>query len=288
MWRIEESTATANVINAPKSVKESLQSPHLDNGSNDDAQEGSNAPNPQRNPAPATSNNPKASSNVTSKNRSARSKRHAKKHSGSGSESEALSSDESGDESPYSVGSDSSAGEGYHPDPELVLRSETICLSGRRSAPSTATSLDLRAGQTSSARAAILSVAPAEERDSNSDDAHTEPGDTARQASVGQQPNDPVRQSASLLVSPEKCSMELSPPNPSQAPSLYILKPPIEPEAMNIPVSPKLFPLFQPRRSLKIDRASFKRCWSASEISPKASTKLLGLPRSPRWTSIRL
>ncbi|KAG9044325.1 hypothetical protein FS837_008341 [Tulasnella sp. UAMH 9824] len=235
MWRVEESTVTANVINAPKSVKDSLQSSHLNNRSNDDAQEGNNPPNSENNPPPATSNNAKASSNVPTKSQSAQSKRRANKRSGSDSESEALSSDSSGEESPYSVGSNSSAGEGYNPNPEFVLRSETICLSGRRSAPPKATSRDLPSGLNSTAATATLPVAPSEEGDGDSDDVRTEPRDIVRPVSATQRPNSSVRKSASLLVSPEKSSMELSPPNPSQAPSPYILKPSIEPEATNIP-----------------------------------------------------
>lgn len=260
LWRIEESTSTANVIHAPKSVKESLQSSHLNNRSNDHAQEGTNPPIPENNPAPATSNNTKASSDVPTKSRSGRSKRRANKRSGSDSESEALSSDSSGEESSYSVGSNSSAGEGYDPNPEFFLRPETICLSGRRSAPPKSTSLELPAGLTSRAGAAKLPVAPSEECDGDLDDVRTEPGDIVRLTSVAQRPNDPVRGSASLLVSPEKCSTGFSPPNPSQAPSLYILKPPIDPEATKIPVSLNRFPLLQPDRSSKIDRAGLKQC----------------------------
>ncbi|KIO26896.1 hypothetical protein M407DRAFT_23838 [Tulasnella calospora MUT 4182] len=230
IWRIEESTAVANIINPPKSVKDSLEKPHSEDPVDRKAGKGKNGPKPRRNPKPATSNNAQTSSDG-----SAKSNPRSKKKSISESESEAVLSENSAKSSPFTLQSDSSSGESYDPNAEYVLRPQTISRSGRRSAPPAATPRNSSTAQAFGAGAGNSSVAPAAACDDDSDKVRTEPGDTTQPAPVPQRPNVLPCASEALLVSPEKTSTGRSQPNLSEATPLYILKPCVEPHATNIP-----------------------------------------------------
>ncbi|KAG8925863.1 hypothetical protein FRC01_009602, partial [Tulasnella sp. 417] len=230
-WRVEESSTSGNLVNPPASVQQSLRASEIA----DSVEKPKGRKKSKSGPAVVASD----SSSARGRQPLAPSQRSKpgtkrKQEQKSQSEDEAVFSDGSSDSSDYSVGSESSADEGYRPSTEYFLRPETISRKGRRSAPPTTSALkDHYELELADASPSVQ----ADRQGENADETRTQPEGTPEPAPSVQTPNLPASKTASLLISPEKRSIQPTRRHPVDNKRLYSLKPTTEPQSSHIPAS---------------------------------------------------
>ncbi|KAG8902566.1 hypothetical protein FRC00_002450 [Tulasnella sp. 408] len=244
-WLVEKSSTSGRLTNPPASIQQTLQnSQSVDPQAN--KAKGRRKSKSNQDVAVGTVSEivepPRPSSlvHVVEPSQSAKGRIQRKKDSkrNPDSEDDAISSDDSGESSDFTVGSESSKGEDYRPDAAFILRSETVSIKGRRSAPHPSSSLAKPNSSNLDSSTLPRAATQASGGDEDSDDERrTEPEDTARPAPLSRRPAETGSKSGSLLFSPDKrTSTDLRHEKVDTKPP-YVVKPTVEPESTDVPVS---------------------------------------------------
>ncbi|KAG9047219.1 hypothetical protein FS837_002781 [Tulasnella sp. UAMH 9824] len=262
-WRVEQSSTSGRLATLPASIQQSLQNSQSadlqakkakgrrKSKSNQEVAVGASFETVQP-PRPSPHVRPAEPS------QSAKGQTQRKKNSrrNPDSEDDAISSEDSGASSDFTVGSESSKGEDYRPDAAFVLRSETISLKGRRSAPHPSSSLAKSKPSTMDTSTLPGSATPASGGDEPYNEPRTQPEHTIRPAPLSRRPAEAASNSGSLLFSPEKSTSTDPRREKPDAMPPYVVKPNVEPESTDVPDS--IIATLESVRSLSIPKSPRK------------------------------
>lgn len=242
-WRVEETSTSGRLGNPPASIQQSLQDSQPADPQAKKAKGRRKSKSNQDVAVDALSETvqptrPSSRVRLVEASQSAKGRTQRKKNSKQSPESEddAISSDDSGDSSDFTVGSESSKGEDYRPDAAFFLRSETVSLKGRRSAPHPSSSLARPNSSNLDSFTLPRSATRTSGGDEDSDELRTDPEDTTRPAPLPRRPAETGSKSGSLLFSPEKTTSTDPRHEKVDTKSPYVVKPTVEPESTDVPV----------------------------------------------------